>query len=113
MIEIMQAHTDRSVEGMKGTVVKVGGVVHSAEDARTAVDRITSSAVQVEEALRVIDAAMKEQMTASSQIAGRVEQVAQMSEENEAAAGAAAESARLLAGLASSMRDEVAHFKLA
>ncbi|QDQ28263.1 methyl-accepting chemotaxis protein [Chitinimonas arctica] len=112
MIEQIRSHTTESVAGMNITVEKVGSVVASAEQARSAIERITKSAAVVEDAVGVINTALKEQTTASTQIASRVEQVAQMSEENTAAASATAASAQGLTVLATAMREEVKHFNV-
>ncbi|TDR82824.1 methyl-accepting chemotaxis protein [Paludibacterium purpuratum] len=112
MIQRIQTHTDQAVDSMQQTNGKVTHVVQSAQHAQTAVDSITGSAVLVEQALQVINHALQEQSSASAQLAGRVEQVAQMSEQNNAAASSAAEAARGLTTVADAMRQEVAHFKV-
>ena len=112
MIEHIQTRTAEAVAGMAQAVDQVGGVEVSTEQAREAVDRITASTRLVEDALLVIDTTLKEQSSASNEIAARVEQVAQMSEANSAAATEAAEAAQPLTQLATAMRAEVAHFRL-
>ena len=59
-----------------------------------------------------IDAAVREQSTAAEGVAGRVEQIAQMAEENCAAASNTAHSAQNLDRLATEMRRVVSAYRL-
>ena len=59
-----------------------------------------------------ISSALAEQSVASNDIAAHVEQVAQMTEENSAAAGAAASAAANVEQLAGEMRSAVSRFKI-
>ena len=112
MIERIQQRSNESVSGMGRAVAKVNDGVALANQAGASIGDIADSAVIAERAVGVISSALQEQASASTQIAGNVECIAQMTEENSAAAKASADSARALNALADEMRREIARFRL-
>ena len=66
---------------------------------------------QVVEAVSEISVALREQATASTEIAQNVERIAQMAEENNAAAGGNAMTANKLRQMAETLSTEVARFR--
>ena len=68
--------------------------------------------MRVTEVVNSISEAIREQVTASSEIAKSVEKVAQMSEENAVAMKDTTQSAHHLKQLSSSLNDSVSRFKL-
>jgi methyl-accepting chemotaxis protein len=92
------------------------------ENARTTRDRVVASTGaldaasaytdRVTESVRNIADAVHEQDMAVQQVAERIEQIAQMTEENTAAAANAADTARHLDGLAGKLREAVGRFKV-
>ena len=73
---------------------------------------IESGAAQTVMMVSEITEAIREQSTASSIIAQQVERIAQMSEENNAAAQNTANTSSELSEVARSMQVEVAHYQL-
>ena len=61
---------------------------------------------------RSIALAVREQDVAVLEVAQRMEQIAQMTQENTLAAGSAAETARQLDGLAGKLHEAVSRFKV-
>jgi methyl-accepting chemotaxis protein len=113
MIKLIQDRSDDAVSGMNRTVAKVSGGVELATRAAEAIDGIAQSAKRAEAAITGITGALTEQTIASGQIAGSVERIAQMTEENSAASKASVESAGVLSTLAQQMRSAVMRFTLA
>ena len=62
--------------------------------------------------MRNIADAVREQDVAVQQVARRIEQIAQMTEENTAAAGNATETARHLDALAGKLREAIGRFRV-
>ncbi len=108
----MQSDANNAVKGMLNAVEEVeNGVVH-AQEAETAVREIESGADHTVVIVAEISEAIREQSTASSLIAQQVERIAQMSEENDAAAKNTAATSSELSGVAGSMRAEVELYRV-
>lgn len=112
MIGAVQNSARTAVTTMENAVARVGSGVTLAQEAGRAITEIKSGANQVVQVVNDISAALAEQTQASNDIASRVEQVAQMTEENSAAAGSAAGLAGNVDELANIMRDAVSKFKV-
>jgi len=108
----MQTDADNAVKGMFAAVEQVeNGVVH-AQEAENAVREIESGSEQTVMMVGEITEAIREQSTASSIIAQQVERIAQMSEENNAAARTTATTSSDLSDVAKSMRAEVGLYRV-
>ncbi|AMC34517.1 methyl-accepting chemotaxis protein [Janthinobacterium sp. B9-8] len=112
MIKLIQDRADHSVAGMNRTVDKVSSGVDLANLAAEAIGSIADSAKRAEAAITAISSALQEQTTASGQIAGSVERIAQMTEESSVTAKMSSASATALSALAQQMRGAVLHFNL-
>ncbi|QDQ25611.1 methyl-accepting chemotaxis protein [Chitinimonas arctica] len=112
MISRIQSYTAESVSGMHGAVKLVDEGVKQVNQAAEAIDHISTNATEVESAVDVISCALKEQMSASNQIAVNIEQIAQMSEENNSSALQSDQAAQTLLALAAKMRETILVFRL-
>lgn len=112
MIKLIQDRADSSVAGMNRTVEKVSSGVSLASLAADAIGSIADSAKVAEAAISAISSALLEQSTASGQIAGSVERIAQMTAESSVAAKGSSSSAAALSALAQQMRGAVLRFNL-
>ena len=107
----IQSGTKDAVSSMEGGVTQVNQGVQLAGQAGDAINQISAGAQRVSHAVSDISNAIKEQSVASSDIARNVERVAQMSDENHAAAEKTANIARNLEDLAAELEHTVATFK--
>ncbi|MFH1494264.1 MAG: methyl-accepting chemotaxis protein [Pseudomonadota bacterium] len=112
MIGAIQDSARIAVSTIENAVERVGSGVTLAQDAGRAITDIKSGANQVVQMVNDISAALAEQTQASNDIAAHVEQVAQMSEENSAAAASSAGSAANVGVLANVMQSAVSKFKV-
>jgi methyl-accepting chemotaxis protein len=112
MVERIRNGTKQAVGSMEDGVGKVNAGVALANQAGISMARLRDSARQVEAVVGGISSAIEEQGVASNEIAGNVEKVAQMADENSSAVLEVQETARHLAGLASSQQEAVARFKV-
>jgi methyl-accepting chemotaxis protein len=112
MIDTMQGSARTAVAGMAAAVNQVDGGVALAEQAGGAINQIREGAGQVINVVNEISSALVEQSSASNDIANHVERVAQMSEENSAAASETASATLNLKQLADAMREGVERFKI-
>ena len=112
MIGAIQDSARIAVTTIESAVERVGSGVTLAQDAGRAITDIKSGANQVVQMVNDISAALAEQTQASNDIAAHVEQVAQMSEENSAAAASSAGSAANVGALANVMQGAVSKFKV-
>jgi len=111
-MQAMQGDANDAVKGMLAAVEQVeNGVVH-AQAAGNAVREIEAGAEQTVMMVGEITEAIREQSTASSIIAQQVERIAQMSEENNAAAQNTANTSTELSEVARTMRAEVALYQV-
>ncbi|XZG69030.1 methyl-accepting chemotaxis protein [Chitinibacteraceae bacterium HSL-7] len=108
-IRAQAADTAGAMQRMQAEALS--GVVRSG-DARQAVSGIQNSSDAVLTEVNDITVAMQEQRNASLMIAQRIEQIAQQTEETSQVAEQTAGNARTLNGLAASLRDSIARFKL-
>jgi methyl-accepting chemotaxis protein len=112
MIGSIQGGTAQAVSCMERWSERVAGGAAKAKDSGLLMERIKSDAAQATGAVNEIASALSEQASAQTQIAQNVERIAQMSEENHAAVGAMAESARGLDTLAAKLEELVGRFRL-
>lgn len=111
MIEAIQQDTGTAVSSMKRGVERVASGVEQANAAGAAIAQVQVQARQVVEAVSEISVALREQASASTEIAQNVERIAQMAEENNAAAGGNAMTANKLRQMAETLSTEVARFR--
>lgn len=101
-----------AVEHMENGVQQVDSGVSSASDAANSLQAIRDGAGQVGDAVSGISEALREQDSASRDIALNVEKIAQQADGNHGKARAAAASATALAGLADALRASISRFKV-
>ena len=111
-IEAIQRGSEAAGKQMEVSVGQVESGMSGADEANAAVGRIKNGVARVEEEVNAISAALQEQGQASNLIAGRVEQVAQISEENCRCAEESARLSRNLAELASHLRNSASHYRV-
>ena len=112
MVGKIQNGTRSAVSSMQSGVVQAGKGVELATQAGNSINEIRSGSMRVTEVVNSISEAIREQVTASSEIAKSVEQVAQMSEANAVAMRDTTQAAHHLKQLSSSLNDSVSRFKL-
>ena len=111
MIASIQAGTATAVASMKTGVERVAEGVEQAKEAGVVISQVQDQSRQVAEAVEDISIALREQATASTDIAKNVERIAQMAEENNSAANGNAQSAAELKRLSESLSAEVGKFR--
>lgn len=111
MIDAIQNTARVAVGSMSGAVSQVDSGVALAQQAGDAINQIKEESEQLHRTVGDISAALAEQSAASNGIASHVEQVAQMTEENSAAAKETAGTANNLALLSEDMRTTINRFK--
>jgi methyl-accepting chemotaxis protein len=112
MVAAIQAETATAVSGVQQWGGRVSEGARRAKGAGESMTRIHDGAARVVAAVNEITGALAEQSGASDQISRSVEKIAQMSEENAAAVGALAQAANGLEGLAETLAQAVAAFRL-
>lgn len=112
MISAMQHSTQEAVSTISAAVSQVSEGVTLASQAGSAIVEIKHGAEEVVGVVNDISSALAEQSSASNDIASQVERVAQMTEENSAAAAESASAANHLRELATSMHTTVSRFKI-
>ncbi|TVO63644.1 methyl-accepting chemotaxis protein [Denitromonas ohlonensis] len=112
MVEAIQSGTQKAVGTMESGVERVQEGVVLTKRAGESMEQINAGAANVVVSVEDISAALREQSAASTDIARNVEAIAQMSEQNSAAVRDTARTAERLEGLARSLSDEVARFKV-
>ena len=113
MIGRIQEGTNDVVGGMDAGVGHVERGVNLASQAGSAIARIREGSTGVVGAVSEITNALREQSVAAHQVAGKVETIAQMSEQNSRAAESSAETADTLRKLAMTLDEQVSAFKFA
>ncbi|GBG03444.1 hypothetical protein AZSI13_27710 [Azospira sp. I13] len=108
----MQAGAQAAVQGIHAVVEKVDTGVSRAEQANQAIQEIGGGSRRTVDMVGDISDAIREQSMASTAIAQQVEKIAQMSEENSAAAQSTSDTAGELAHLAQEMQQVVAQYRL-
>ena len=111
MISAIQSGTETAVSSMKRGVERVATGVDQAQHAGKNILQVQAQSRQVVEAVSEITVALREQASTSTEIARNVERIAQMAEENNAAAGNNAVTADNLRQLAENLSKEVARFR--
>ncbi len=111
MIDSIQSGTATAVSTMKLGVTRVAAGVEQAQMAGSAISQVQSQSRHVLDAVSEITVSLREQAATSTEIARNIEQIAQMAEENNAAAGTNAATASRLRQLAENLSSEVARFR--
>lgn len=111
-IEKIQGGTRNAVQSMVAGVDQVRSGTALATQAGQSIVAIESEAAHVVGVVRDITNSLKEQTSASNEIARNVENIAAMVEENNAAAAQAASAAQRLEGLADELSRSVGSFRL-
>ena len=113
MVQSIQQGAHDAVDGMRTGVARVDAGVVRAQRAGEAMARIRDEADRVVDTVGEISDALREQSAASAQIARNVETIAQMTEENTAAAADSHRTAEQLETLADSLLQDVRRFRVA
>jgi methyl-accepting chemotaxis protein len=111
MISAIQSGTENAVGSMKRGVDRVASGVDQAQHAGSTIAEVQVQSQRVLVAVSEISVALREQAAASTEIAQNVERIAQMAEENNAAASNNAETAGGLRKLAETISQEVSRFR--
>ncbi len=111
MVAKIQSGTRSAVASMQAGVVQVSNGVELANQAGDSINRIRDGAEQVTRVVNGISDSIREQSTAGSDIAQKLETIAQMSEESAVAVKHTADAARHLQSLSESLHQAVAQFK--
>ena len=111
MVGRIQAGTRSAVSSMQAGVAQVSSGVELANQAGDSINRIRDGALRVTHVVNGITDSIREQSTASNQIAQQLEQIAQKSEESAVAVRNTADAARHLQSLSSSLHQAVAQFR--
>jgi len=111
MIGAIQSGTSTAVSSMKRGVDRVASGVEQAQLAGDAIGQVQAQSRQVRNAVAEISTALREQAAASTEIARNIERIAQMAEENNAAACGNAQTSDSLRHLAETLSSEVARFR--
>lgn len=111
MIDAIQSDTTIAVSSMKQGVLRVATGVEQAQLAGETISQVQQQSRQVVDAVSEITVALREQSAASTEIAQNVERIAQMAEENNAAASSNAETAGSLRNLAQTLSAAIARFR--
>jgi methyl-accepting chemotaxis protein len=113
MIGKIQEGTRDAVASMESGVKQAGHGVTLANNAGDSIVEIRTEASRVVDVVGDISHSLKEQSTASNEIARNVETIAQMSEENSAAVTQTAAAAHHLGDMAISLQNLVGRFRIA
>ncbi len=111
-IGTMRSSASNAVASMQGVVAKVAKGVERAQQANESMRQIGEGARGSVGMIGEIAEAIREQGTATNNIATQVERIAQMSEESSAAAGSSAKAAQDLDRLAADMQRIVSTYRL-
>ncbi|MEN3113300.1 methyl-accepting chemotaxis protein [Uliginosibacterium paludis] len=111
-IEAMRGCAEAAVECMEEAVRRVAVGVSGAEETNVAIQQIRAGSEQAVQRVEDIALSIREQGSATNSIAGQVERIARISEENSAVASQSAEAAVALDRLARQMHDTVAVYRL-
>ncbi len=113
MIDRIQHGTSGVVSGMGQGVAQVESGVELASQAGAAIAQIREGSGRVVEVVAEITSSLTEQSAVANEVAGKVETIAQMSEQNTRAAESSAATAQQLRGLALGLEQRVAVFRFA
>ena len=112
MIETIQQRAGEAVGSMEEGTERVAEGVTQANTVRELMDRLNDETKGVMAAINDINSALSEQRSASNLIAGQVEKIAQMAEDNSTSVNQVAASAQHMESLASNMSSIVKHFRV-
>ncbi|MDE1712711.1 methyl-accepting chemotaxis protein (plasmid) [Chromobacterium amazonense] len=112
MIGKIQDGARVAVDGMRGSRQIVSDVVLAAESASATISTVEERAAEVVAAIGEIAMAVGEQRQASTELAGRVESIAEMSKENGLAVDVFSQATRELAVVAERLQQTTLAFKL-
>ena len=111
MVFEIQKITQGAVSSMDTSVQLVQEGITQADVVNATIEKIKSDSDRVSEAIAAIAISMKEQSNVSVEISRNVERVAQMTEENTAAAQQNTQVSKHLSGVSQSMMNSVNVFK--
>jgi methyl-accepting chemotaxis protein len=112
-IEAMNGKAEQAVVSMNSAVGKVDVGVARARETSASIQQISAGCQEAVETVGEISEAIREQGSATNNIAAQIERIAQMSEESSAAAGETSDAARGLDELARKMLAEVSVYRFA
>ncbi|WP_230971632.1 methyl-accepting chemotaxis protein [Nitrogeniibacter aestuarii] len=112
MVEAIQTGTEKAVVTMESGVEQVREGVDLTKRAGQSMDEINNGARSVVDFVSDISHALREQSSASTDIARNVEAIAQMAESNSHAVRGAARTAAELERMSATLRDEVSRFRV-
>lgn len=112
MITEMQNGTGRAVDAMRASIKQVDEGVELANEAGEVIVRIADGARGVVSHATSISDALKEQTVASNDVAGNVERIAQMADENNRSVRETVETVRNLEQLGYTLKNAVGRFRL-
>jgi methyl-accepting chemotaxis protein len=112
LIGSIQVHVGDTVTGMQQAGTQVGESLSLVGRTEAALHGIVNDSREVASNVKSIVDAVREQDAAIQQVAANVEKIAQMTEENSAAAAASSDTAIHLDSMSSALKDSVAHFKV-
>ena len=112
MVQAIQQGTTQAVESMRGGVERVAAGVAQARQAGESMAQVESGSARVVGSVGDISLSLREQSSASVEIARSVEQIAQMSEQNSATVAANATTADELQRLAGDLSAAVNRFRV-
>lgn len=113
LIESVQSTTQQAVGEMSAEVREVNAEGEAAAEVGTMLTTMQDCSNRMTTAIHDVSASLKEQSTASAELAQHVERIAQMTEENSAAVQETATAASTLSDLASRMQCMVGQFRVA
>lgn len=111
-IDTMRADAGHAVDSMRSVVSQVAQGVESAREANASINRIGQESRNAVRMVEEITSAIREQGSATNDIATKVERIAQMSEESSQAAGNSAQAARELDQVAADMQQIIKAYRL-
>jgi methyl-accepting chemotaxis protein len=112
MIAAIQSGTAQAVSSMQEGVTRVAAGVELAQSAGAAMEKIRTGTARVVHSIKDISRALTEQGAASNEIAGNVERIARMADENHAAIAHTTTTAQQLEQLAVALQHEVRRYRV-
>jgi methyl-accepting chemotaxis protein len=112
MITAIQSGTAQAVSSMQEGVTRVAAGVELAQSAGAAMEKIRTGTARVVHSIKDISRALTEQGAASNEIAGNVERIARMADENHAAIAHTTSTAQQLEQLAVALQHEVRRYRV-
>ncbi|MFT4172079.1 MAG: methyl-accepting chemotaxis protein [Rhodocyclaceae bacterium] len=112
MIDVIQRGTSEAVQSMQMGVARVGDGVALTHKAGEAMHDIHAASQRVVQYVSDISLALREQTSASNDLARNVEQIAQMADENLAIARGTAGTTHTLEDLAARLQGDIARFRI-